>query len=109
MLERELANGRAAFDARHQNNALVDIEGDYLIEVKAFGGSARGSDLWPESRQVQAALDDPARFHLVVVVSPSRWAEPLPSAICIGCRGGLLHGFGDSLGATLDHRQAMST
>lgn len=66
VLEREHAAGRSAVDTRNRN-ALVDIEGDFLIEVKAFGGAARGSDLWLESRQVKAALDDPSRFHLVVV------------------------------------------
>jgi hypothetical protein len=35
--------------------------------VKAYGRSARGSDLWLEARQVQAALDDPSRSRLVVV------------------------------------------
>ena len=66
VLERERSSGRFAVDTRNRN-ALVDIEGDLLIEVKAFGGTARGFDLWLESRQVQAALDDPTRFHLVVV------------------------------------------
>ena len=46
---------------------LVDIEGDHLIEVKAYGRSARGSDLWLEPRQVEAALANPVRFHLVIV------------------------------------------
>lgn len=66
VLEREYAAGRSAVDARDRN-APVDIEGDFLIEVKAFGGPARGSDLWLESRQVQAALDYPRRFHLILV------------------------------------------
>lgn len=66
VLKREMAAGRQAVDTRHKS-ALVDIEGEYLIEVKAFGGTARGSDLWLESRQVQAALDDPSRFHLIIV------------------------------------------
>ena len=66
VLDREQSAGRAAADTRGKGG-LVDIEGDWLIEVKAFGGSARGADLWLETRQVQAALDDPLRFHLVVV------------------------------------------
>lgn len=66
VLEREHAAGRSAVDARGRG-ALVDVEGDLLIEVKAFSGSARGSDLWLETRQVQAALDNPERFHLVIV------------------------------------------
>ena len=47
--------------------ALADIEGDRLIEVKAYGRSARGSDLWLEPRQVEAAQADPLRFHLMIV------------------------------------------
>lgn len=66
VLAREHEAGRRAVDARGRN-ALVDVEGDLLIEVKAFSGSARGSDLWLEPRQVQAALDNPDRFHLVIV------------------------------------------
>lgn len=58
VLEREHAAGMSAVDARG-GHALVDIEGDQLIEVKAYSGSARGSDLWLEPRQVQAALDHP--------------------------------------------------
>ncbi|KRF24375.1 hypothetical protein ASG95_07380 [Phycicoccus sp. Soil803] len=38
-----------------------------MIEVKAYGGSARGSDLWLEARQVLAAEEDRERFHLVIV------------------------------------------
>ena len=66
VLEREHSAGRAAVDTRGQG-ALADIEGDWLVEVKAFGRSARGADLWLETRQVQAALNDPERFHLVLV------------------------------------------
>lgn len=66
VLERERTAGREARDVRH-SGALVDIEGDRLIEVKAYGGTARGSDLWLESKQVVAALENPDRFHLVIV------------------------------------------
>lgn len=66
VLEREHSAGRAALDTRAMGG-LVDIEGDWLIEVKAYGGSARGVDPWLETRQGQTALDDPQRFHLVVV------------------------------------------
>lgn len=62
----EHAAGRKAVDTRGRG-ALADIDGDHLIEVKAFGTSARGSDLWLEPPQVAAALDDPERFHLVIV------------------------------------------
>ena len=66
VLRLEAAAGRHAVDTRGRG-ALADIEGDRIIEVKAYGGSARGSDLWLEVRQVQAAEADPKRFHLVVV------------------------------------------
>ncbi len=66
VLRLEAAAGRHAVDTRARG-ALADIEGDRIIEVKAYGGSARGSDLWLEVRQVQAAEADPKRFHLVIV------------------------------------------
>lgn len=66
VLEREVAAGRVAADTRSRG-AVADIEGDRVIEVKAYGGTARGSDLWLETRQVEAALQDPERFHLVLV------------------------------------------
>lgn len=66
VLQQEMAAGRHAFDARGQGSQ-ADIEGDRVIEVKAYGSSARGSDLWLETRQVKAAEDDPVRFHLMIV------------------------------------------
>lgn len=65
VLEREHSAGRAAVDTRGQG-ALADVEGDWPIEVKAYGRSARGADLWLETREVQAALSDPEPFHLVL-------------------------------------------
>lgn len=58
--------GRDAVDSRGRESQ-VDIEGDRLIEVKAYGGTARGTFLWLEPNQVQAALAEPNRFHLVIV------------------------------------------
>jgi hypothetical protein len=66
VLEREHAAGRHAADTRG-TGAVADIEGDWIIEIKAAGRSARGSDLWLETGQVKAALENPERFHLVVV------------------------------------------
>lgn len=62
----EAAAGREATDTRG-TGATADIEGDRVIEVKAYGGTARGSDLWLETRQVEAVEADPERFHLVIV------------------------------------------
>ncbi|MDP9336365.1 MAG: DUF3883 domain-containing protein, partial [Actinomycetota bacterium] len=66
VLSLEAAAGRAAIDTRGKG-CLADIEGDRLIEVKAYGRSARGWDLWLETGQVRAAEADPARFHLIIV------------------------------------------
>lgn len=66
VLRLEEAAGRLAVDARG-SGSLADIEGDRLIEVKAYGRSAPGADLWLETRQVTAAEDDPERFHLAIV------------------------------------------
>jgi hypothetical protein len=74
VLELEIAAGRTAFDARGRG-ALADIDGDRLIEVKAYGSSARGADLSLETRQVQAAEADPERFQLVIVENV-RQGEP---------------------------------
>lgn len=66
VLARERREGRRAVDARGRGGP-VDIEGDRLIEVKAYGQSARGVDIWLETRQVEAALANPSRFHLMIV------------------------------------------
>lgn len=66
VLQREQIAGRRAVDVRGRG-AVGDIEGDRIIEVKAYGTTARGNDMWLETRQVQAALADPERFHLVLV------------------------------------------
>lgn len=66
VLSLEAAAGRHAVDSRGRG-AVADIEGDRIIEVKAYGGSARSADLWLEVRQVRAAEADPGRFHLVIV------------------------------------------
>jgi hypothetical protein len=47
------------------------------IEVKAFGGSARGAPVPLEDRQVQEANDDPANFYLYVVDNVTRADEGL--------------------------------
>jgi hypothetical protein len=66
VLEREAQAGRAGRDTRGKG-AAGDLEcGDRVIEVKAYGTSARGSDLWLEDRQVQEASSNP-NFHLYVV------------------------------------------
>lgn len=66
VLEMEAQAGRVGQDTRGKG-AAGDLEcGDRIIEVKAYGTSARGSDLWLEVRQVQEASSNP-NFHLYVV------------------------------------------
>jgi hypothetical protein len=66
VLAYEQAHGREATDTRG-GHAPADVESDdRVIEVKAFGLSARGNDLWLESRQVDEARTN-GRFHLYVV------------------------------------------
>lgn len=73
VLSLEAAAGRHAVDSRGRGAvAVADIEGDRIIEVKAYGGSARGADLWLEVRQVHAAEANPGRFHLVIVENVRR-------------------------------------
>ena len=51
----EARQGRAAADTRGRG-AAGDVEsGRRVIEVKAYGGTARGQDLWLEARQVAEA------------------------------------------------------
>jgi len=66
VLELERAAGRAPRDTRYRG-APADIESPpRLIEVKAFGKSNRGYDLWLETRQVDEARHNPD-FYVYVV------------------------------------------
>lgn len=66
VLAYERAQGREARDARHQGEAADVISSGRVIEVKAYSGSARGSDLWLEVRQVEEARQN-KDFHVYVV------------------------------------------
>ncbi len=58
--------GRNPRDARYERGP-ADIESPpRVIEVKAFGKSNRGFDLWLETRQVEEARSNP-NFYLYVV------------------------------------------
>ena len=63
----EREHGREASDTRGRG-AAADLESEdgRLIEVKAYGRSARGTDLWLETRQFDEARSNPA-FHVYVV------------------------------------------
>jgi len=66
VLEREHAAGREPKDMRGKG-APADIESPpRMIEVKAYGKSSRGQDLWLEVRQVEEARNNP-NFWLYVV------------------------------------------
>jgi len=63
----ERAAGRSPVDTRHVAAAPADIESPpRVIEVKAYGGTARGNDLWLEARQVEEARANPGFFLYVV-------------------------------------------
>lgn len=62
----ETARGRAATDTRGKD-AAGDVKSDgRIIEVKAYGRSARGQDLWLEARQVAEAESNPEFWVYVV-------------------------------------------
>jgi Domain of unknown function (DUF3883) len=74
VLALERAQGRDPVDTRYRG-APADIESPpRLIEVKAFGKSNRGYDLWLETRQVEAARDNPHFY--VYVVENVRQGDP---------------------------------
>ena len=62
----ETAQGRTATDTRGKG-APADVTSDgRIIEVKAYGRSARGQDLWLEARQVAEAESNPDFWVYVV-------------------------------------------
>jgi len=64
--DQERAAGRDARDVRGTGAAGDIGNPPRTIEVKAYGGSARGSDLWLEPRQFDEARRDP-EFYVDVV------------------------------------------
>jgi Domain of unknown function (DUF3883) len=70
----ETAQGRLATDARGKG-APADVRSDRrVIEVKAYGRSARGQDLWLEASQVAEAESNPDFW--VVLVDNVRQGDP---------------------------------
>lgn len=66
VLATEAASGRAGVDTRGRG-AAGDVQcGERIIEVKAYGSSARGCDLWLEVRQVEEGRTNP-NFWLYIV------------------------------------------
>jgi len=71
----ETAQGRTATDTRGMG-APADVKSDgRIIEVKAYGRSARGQDLWLEARQVAEAESNPDFW--VYVVDNVRQGDPV--------------------------------
>jgi hypothetical protein len=67
VMQLERSAGRNPTDVRRAG-APYDVDSPpRKIEVKAFGGSARGEPIPIEDRQVQAARQDPSSFYLYVV------------------------------------------
>lgn len=66
VIEREALEGRMATDTRGRGAPGDLVSGERVVEVKAFGASARGSDLWLETRQVAEGRTNP-HFWLYLV------------------------------------------
>lgn len=67
VIEQEALEGRSAQDTRGKGAAGDLLSHDRVIEVKAYGKSARGADLWLEERQVDEARAYPESFWLYLV------------------------------------------
>src|SRR5437764_10738251 len=75
VIELERVVGRQPLDTRRHKGAAADIESPpRVIEVKAFGKSNRGLDLWLETRQVDEARTNPDFY--VYVVENVRQGDP---------------------------------
>ena len=67
VLELERKAGREPVDVHLQGFPYDVSSPPRKIEVKAFGGSARGAPVPLEDRQVKAAREDPENFYVYVV------------------------------------------
>ena len=77
VMQLERGQGRQPTDVHHAG-APYDVDSPpRKIEVKAFGGSARGAAIPIEDRQARAAREDPENFYLHVVDNVSRADEGL--------------------------------
>ena len=67
VMELERRAGRTPRDTRHGARSPADVVSPpRVIEVKAFGTSTRGNDLWLETNQVDEARRNPNFFLYVV-------------------------------------------
>ncbi|WP_432501807.1 protein NO VEIN domain-containing protein [Kineococcus arenarius] len=74
VIRRETEDGRPAQDTRGRGAAADVVAGDRVIEVKAYGGSARGTELWLEPRQLEESRKNPDFW--VYVVENVRQGDP---------------------------------
>src|SRR5689334_4619629 len=75
VMELERSRGRVPHDTRAAG--VADIESaPRLIEVKAYGGHARGEDLWLEPRQYEQATTN-GNFYIYVVENVRQGDEQL--------------------------------
>jgi hypothetical protein len=75
IIKLEGAAGRAALDTRGGGGVADITSPPRTIEVKAFGGVARGQDLWLETTQVNAALADTDLVYVVENIAQGDPAE----------------------------------
>jgi hypothetical protein len=66
VMDLERNAGREPVDTRFAGAAADIVSPPRVIEVKAFGKSNRGYDLWLETRQLREAVENP-NFYLYVV------------------------------------------
>jgi hypothetical protein len=72
VMELERRTGRIPRDSRRDPRSPADLVSPPLvIEVKAFGATTRGGDLWLETNQVDEARRNP-NFYLYVVENVSQ-------------------------------------
>ncbi len=75
VMQLERAAGREPRDTRYQATSPGDIESPpRVIEVKAYGTTCRGQDLWLEVAQVEAARRSPDFY--VYIVENVRQGDP---------------------------------
>ena len=83
VIEREAVEGREAHDTRGRGAAGDLASRNRVIEVKAYGTTARGNDMWLEARQVEEAKVNPDFW--VYVVENIRQGDPSQfRLLCIG-------------------------
>jgi hypothetical protein len=72
VLDLERRDGRMPEDVHLRGHPYDISSPPRKIEVKAFGGSARGAAIPLEDRQIQAATRDPDSFYVYVVDNVAR-------------------------------------